>query len=172
MIVRFLVELARFARAGLVNGRVKPLRRKFPTINHQLPRPLDRFLLEVIAEAPVAEHLEEGVVIGVEPNVFEIVVFAAGPDAFLRVGHARRIPRRLLLFEKDGHELVHARVGEKQIGRVGEQRRRGHDGVLFLAKEIEKRFSDVGASHCGFAGSAWEDNPPVIFNLWVFLPFR
>ena len=92
MIVRFLVELARLAGPGLVNRRVKPLRRKFPALDQQFPRPFDRFLLEIIAKAPVAEHLEKRVVIGVESDVFEIVVFAAGANAFLRVGDARRIP--------------------------------------------------------------------------------
>ena len=33
MIVRFLVELARFAGAGFVNSRVKPLRRKLPAFD-------------------------------------------------------------------------------------------------------------------------------------------
>ena len=49
-------------------------------------------------------------------------MFSAGADAFLRVGHARRIPLRLLLPEKNRHELVHARVGEEQIRRVGQER--------------------------------------------------
>ena len=95
MIVRFLIELARIARPGLVNRRVKPLRRKFPAFDHQFPGPFDRFLLEVIAEAPVAEHFEKRVVIGVEPDVFEVVMLAAGANAFLRVDDARRIPWRL-----------------------------------------------------------------------------
>jgi hypothetical protein len=33
MIVRFLVKLTRLAGAGLVNRRIKPLRRKFPTLD-------------------------------------------------------------------------------------------------------------------------------------------
>ena len=33
VIVRFLVELARFARTGLKNRRIQPLRRKFPAID-------------------------------------------------------------------------------------------------------------------------------------------
>ena len=41
----------------------------FQTLDDQFPRPVDRFLFEVIAEAPVAEHLEKGVVIGVEADV-------------------------------------------------------------------------------------------------------
>ncbi len=35
------------------------------TFGQQLPRPVDRLGLEVVAEGPVAEHLEEGVVVGV-----------------------------------------------------------------------------------------------------------
>src|SRR6266566_9318811 len=100
--MRFLVELAWFVRPRFINGCVKPLRRKFPAINDKLPGPLDRFLLEVIAETPVAQHFEECVVISVEADVFEVVMFATGANAFLRVGHARRIPGRLLLSEKNG----------------------------------------------------------------------
>ena len=81
---------------------VKTLRRKFPAFNREFPRPLDRFLLEIIAEAPIAEHLEKGVVISVEPDVFEVVMFPSGANAFLRVGHARRLPRRLLWPRKMG----------------------------------------------------------------------
>ena len=122
MVVRFLIELTGFVRPGFVNGRVKSLRRKFPAVHDQFPRPFDRFLFEIIAETPVAEHLEEGVVIGVEADVFEIVVLAAGANAFLGVGHPRRIPGRFLLPEKNRDELVHAGVGEKQVGRVGQKR--------------------------------------------------
>jgi hypothetical protein len=49
--------------------------------------------------------------------------------------------------EEDVLELVHARIGEEQIGRVGQQRGRGHNGVLFLAKEIEKGLADFGRGH-------------------------
>src|SRR3981081_2367187 len=149
MIVRFLVKLTRLAPPGVINSRGKTLRRKFPAIDHQFPRPLDRFLFEIVAETPVAEHFEESVVIRVEPDIFEIVVLAASANAFLGIGHARRVPRWFLLAEKDRHELVHARVSEKQIGRIGQQRRRRHDGVLFLAKEIEKRLSDLRRGHEG-----------------------
>ncbi len=147
MIVRFLVELARFVRSRLVHSRVKPLRWKSPTFYDEFPRPLDRFLLKIIAETPVAEHLEKCVVVGVEADVFEIVVFAAGANALLGVGHARRIPRRLLLAQKNRDELVHAGVGEKKIGRVRQKRRRRDNRVLLLAEEIEKRLPDLGRGH-------------------------
>src|SRR5438067_13431331 len=99
MIVRFLIELAWLVRPGLVNGRVKTLRRKFPALDYEFPRPFDRFLLEIITETPVAQHLEEGVVISVESDVFKVVMFPSSADAFLRIGHTRRLPRGLRLTE-------------------------------------------------------------------------
>ena len=60
--------------------------------------------------------------IRVESDILEIVMFSAGANALLRVGHARRIPLRFLLAEKDRHELVHAGIREEQIRRVGQQR--------------------------------------------------
>ena len=77
---------------GLVageDGHVEPVRIDAPHLGEQLPRPLDRLGLEVVAERPVAEHLEEGVVVVVSADVLEIVVLAAGPDALLAVGGAR-----------------------------------------------------------------------------------
>ena len=107
-------------------------------------------LLEVIAKAPVAEHFEEGVVIGVEADVFEVVVFAAGADAFLGVGRARRVDRGMVVWpEKNRHELVHARVGEKQIGRIRQQARRRDNGMPLRFEKIEELVSDLAAgSHC------------------------
>ena len=74
-------------------------------------------------------------------------MFPPGANAFLRVGHARRSPRRVLLAEKNGHELIHASVGEKQVGRIRHERRRGHNRVLLFAKEIEKTLTNLGAGH-------------------------
>ena len=49
--------------------------------------------------------------------------------------------------EKNGHELIHPGVGEKQIGRVRHERRRGHNRVLLFAKEIEKTLTNLGTGH-------------------------
>ena len=146
MIVRFLVELARLARLRVVDRGVEALRRKFPALDDQFPGPVDRFLLEVIAEGPVAEHLEKRVVIGVEADVVEVVVLAAGADAFC-VSATRGGFTAASVAEEDRHELVHAGVGEQQVRRVRHERRRRHDGVLLLAKEIEKGLADLGGGH-------------------------
>ena len=159
-IPRFLVAIGGIADGfvGIVDRRVETLRGKFPPLDDQLPRPLDGFLFEVVAEGPVPEHLEECVVVGVEADVIEVVVLAACADALLRVGgagvgagdcacpfaHVRRA-----LAEEDGDELVHAGVREKEVRRIGHERRAGHDGVLFLAEEIEERLADLCAGEHG-----------------------
>src|SRR3954465_3399858 len=112
MIVCFLIEIARLARAGFVDRGVKPLRRKSPPADYQFPRPSDRLFFKVIAEAPIPRHREKGVAIRIEAHIFEVVVLSAGANALLSVCRARWIPRRLLLSQKDRHELVHAGVGK------------------------------------------------------------
>ena len=56
-------------------------------LGEELPRPRDRLGLEVVAEAEVAEHLEEREVPVGAADVVEVVVLAAGAHALL---HRRR----------------------------------------------------------------------------------
>ena len=70
-----------------------------------------------------------------------------GSVDFLGVNDTRWIPRSFLLAEENGHELIHAGIGEKKIGGGGHERRRGHNRVLLFAKEIEKALTDFGAGH-------------------------
>ncbi len=81
-----------------------------PNVGEQLPGPLDGLLLEIVAERPVAEHLEERVVVGVLPDVVEVIVLPARPDALLRVRSPRKGPRSGA--QEDILELVHPGVGE------------------------------------------------------------
>src|SRR5207249_1195207 len=124
MIVRFLIKLAWFAWPRLINCGIKPLRGKLPALDNQLPGPFDCLFLEVVAETPVTEHLKKSVVIGVEPDVFEIVMLSAGTNTFLCVGDSGTIPTRFLLAEKNRHELIHAGIGKKQVRGVGQKRGR------------------------------------------------
>ena len=48
------------------------------------------------------------------------------------------------LAEEDGHELVHAGVGEEEVGGVGQQGAGGDDGVLLFLEEIEEGLADFG----------------------------
>ncbi len=137
--LRFVALEDRRVQAGLV---------ELPFHRQQLPRPADRLLLEVVAERPVAEHLEEGVVVRVLADVVEVVVLAAGADALLRVGRA--LVGRLLGAEEVRLELVHAGVGEQQrrvVVRHDTARR--HEGVaVLLDEEVDELLADlVGGQH-------------------------
>ena len=66
------------------------------------------------AEGEIAHHFEEGVVALGEADIFEVVVFAAGANAFLCCRGA--VVVALFEAEEDVLELVHASVGEEQGG--------------------------------------------------------
>lgn len=64
--------------------------------------------LEVVPKGPAPQHLEEGVVGQVPAHVLQVVVFAAGSDAFLTVDHAtvrRHAAARIRGAEEDRLEL-------------------------------------------------------------------
>jgi hypothetical protein len=158
----FLVAGGGVAQGGirLVDGGVEALGWEMPHIDDELPSPLDGFLFEIVAKGPVPKHFKKGVVIGVEPYVLQVVVFASGADAFLRV----RCPRVQggccsgpagnvggLLAEEDRHKLVHARIGEEQVGGVRQEAGRGYEGVLLRVEEVEEGLADLGARHHGSA---------------------
>src|SRR3546814_9698654 len=73
---------------GLVDGDQQALGGQLPDLRQQFPGPGDGVLLEVVAERPVAEHLEEGVVARGVADLVEVVVLAAGTQAALDVGRA------------------------------------------------------------------------------------
>src|SRR5438105_3238914 len=57
-------------------------------LRDQVPGEFDRTLLEVVAEGEIAEHLEKSEMARGVADIVEVVVLAAGPDAFLRGGGA------------------------------------------------------------------------------------
>ena len=125
----------------------------------------DGVALEVVAEAEVAQHLEEGVVAAGEAHIFEVVVLAAGADAFLRSGGAGVVA--LLGAKKEILELVHARVGKQQRGIVGgtseeectrrcpfdSKKRRNSSRISFPVRNLHDSFSVTacGAAHAALA---------------------
>ena len=151
-----LVARGGVAWLGIVDRGVKAGGREFPTADDEFPGPVDRFLLEIISERPVAEHLEHGVVVGVETDIIEVVMFSTCPDAFLRIGgtevgagqRARPLGNiRRLLGEEKGNKLVHTSVRKKQVRRVGHEARGRNDCVLLLAEKIEERLADLSGCH-------------------------
>jgi hypothetical protein len=148
-----------FRFVGRIDGGEEAPGGDAPDFREKFPTPFERLALEVVAEGPVAEHLEERVVVGVEADILEVVVLAAGADAFLGVGGAGVLHGREdavapagdvggAVAEEDGDELIHPGVGEEQAGGFREQRRGFDDRVAVLLEEIEERLADLGGSHC------------------------
>ena len=112
---------------------------------------LDRALLEVVAEGEIAEHLEEGVMARGVADVIEVVVLAAGADAFLRRGGGD-IGAALLAGE-DVLELHHAGIGEHQRRVVARHQRAALDDLVALAREVvEEGGADIVAACHGRGG--------------------
>ena len=104
---------------------------------HELPRPLDGLELVVLAEAPVAEHLEEGEVAAGAADLVDVVVLAGQAHALLDRRRPGRVVRHRLLAEEVRDELHHPRVGEHRGGGMGgDQARRRHERVLASLEEL------------------------------------
>src|SRR5205085_1575698 len=81
----FLIELGGIALGlvGRIDGHKEPLWWNSPDFREQFPAPSEGFLFEIVAEGPIAKHLEKREMISIEADIFEVVVLAPGPDAFL-----------------------------------------------------------------------------------------
>jgi hypothetical protein len=86
----------------------EPCRIDLQVLEDEVPRELDRALLEVLAEREVAEHLEEGEVVAVEPDLVDVV----RAEALLEGRQDRR--GRLLAPEEERHQRLHARRREER----------------------------------------------------------
>ncbi|KAI3487195.1 hypothetical protein L1887_48905 [Cichorium endivia] len=117
-------------------------------LGEELPCHGDGLGLEVVAEGPVSEHLEEGVVVGVLADVVEVVVLSACTDALLGVDgalHGAEGGVGVCDAEEDGLVLVHACVGEEERGViVGDGGGGGHKGVLALLEVCGEGVAHLG----------------------------
>ena len=125
------------------NRGIEPVFGQAIHLRQEFPGPAQRFVLEVIADRPVAQHFEHRVVCAVVAYVFQVVVFARHAQAFLGVGDAPVIGH--LVAEEEILELVHPRVGEHE-GRIlfVHNRRRRHNFMLFGGKKVQEKLSDFG----------------------------
>ena len=103
----------------LEHGEVQLLDRKLQHIGGKLQRPGAHLLLEVLAKAEVAHHLEEAQVATRGADDVDIV----GAHAFLHGGGADVVGIEFLHMQEIRLELHHARTREQQRRVVGNQRR-------------------------------------------------
>ena len=127
----------------LVGRRGQALAGDAEVAGQEVPGPVDRLALEVVAEAPVAEHLEEGVVARRPADLLEVVVLAGDAQAALVVDRPR--VRARLGADQDVLELDHPGVREQQ-GRVAgrDEAGAGHERVAALGEELDEPAADLG----------------------------
>ena len=132
----------------VIDGGQQALGRQLVNLREQLPAPLQAFFLEIVAKAPVAQHLEKSVVARGVAHVFQVVVLAARAQAGLHAGGA--VVGALVGAQKHILELHHTAVGEHERGVVGRhQRRRRHDGVPARGEKVEKSLANLRHGHVG-----------------------
>ena len=138
---RLVIAAQTLLGTTLENGSIEIGRIYLQDVHQVLPSPRDSLFLEVVAEGPVAQHLEHGVVVRIVPHFFQVVVLTADAQALLRIGHP--LPFGRMVSQDNILELVHARVGEHQRGVILNHHRSGGDDMVSLAlKETLKRVSD------------------------------
>ncbi len=119
-----------------VDGSCQTVPRDAIYLGKQLPGPVDGLALEVVAEAPVAEHLEERVVTRSPADLFEVIVLARDAQAALVVRGTDVAP--LLSTGEHVFELDHPGVREQQGLIAGRnQRSARHLGMATLDKELD-----------------------------------
>ena len=130
-----------------VDGEPQPFQGQAQFFDQQLPGKADGVRFEVVAEGKVAQHLKKGMVAWAGSDVFEVVVFAADPHAFL-CGRSSLVAA-LLDAQECIFELVHPGVGQQQ-GRVvfWHQAAAGNHFMPLGAEVVQKKLAD-------FAGLQW-----------------
>ena len=84
----FLVTRKSFARSSFKHGNIESIFVEFQYFGEVFPRPRNGFSFKIVAKRPVAQHFEHGVVVSVVSYFFQIVVFTAYTQTFLRIGNA------------------------------------------------------------------------------------
>ncbi len=144
-----------------MDGRVEAVAGDAKRLGHELPRPPQRFPLEVVADREIAQHEEER-----EVALVADLVDVDGAEALLHRHHPLR--RRLLQTQKVGRHLLHAGGGQ-QHGRVvvRHQRRRRHLAVAALHEEFDETAPHLLAGHRRghLAGSGHGSSDPL--SLWA-----
>ncbi len=91
-----------------IDGRIQTLRIKAYSLCQELPGPRNSFLLEIVAEGEVAQHLKVSAVAGCLSHVFQI----AGTDTLLAGGHSAA--GRDLLTGKPGLHRCHTGIDDQK----------------------------------------------------------
>ncbi len=122
---------------ALVNGDPQPVAVNAELLGDQLPRIGDGVRLEVVPEAEVPEHLEEGAVPVGGAHDLDV----EGAEALLH--RSGPCPRWRLVPDEEGLEGDHARDGEEDRRVVRNEAGRRHRGMAALGEEADERLAEV-----------------------------
>ncbi len=139
---------------AVVHGDPEAVAVEAEDLGEQLPGQRDGVGLEVVAEAEVPQHLEEGAVVGVGADDVDV----GRAEALLDRGGPG--PGRRLLAQEVGLEGDHARDGEEHRGVVRDQAGRRDDGVTPVGEEArEGRPQSVGVHQVSLPGPKTAPEP-------------
>ena len=135
---------------GLVDGHPDAVAVEAPAAGRrvardEVPAPRDGRLLEVVAEAEVAEHLEEHEVPLRAADVVEVVVLATGAGALLGADGA--LVGRLLVADEVRLERHHAGDVEQHGRIVRDETRRRHGRMTLGREEVAERVAEFVRAH-------------------------
>lgn len=131
---RLIVAVKTLVGSTFEYSRIKTRRIEFKHVDKIFPGHVDSLLFEIIAERPVAEHLEHSVVVGVVSNLFEVVVLAAHTQTLLRISDTARLGH--CITQDYVFELVHSGIGEHKGGIILYHHRGGGHDTMALGFEI------------------------------------
>ena len=121
-----------------------PGARRDPQVaGQEIPGVVDRLALEVVAEAPVAEHLEERVVAGGPADLLEVVVLAGDAQDALVVD--RPLVVRVSAPVRTSLNWTIPEFVKRSVCVAGRhEARAGHDRMTALGEELDEAPADLG----------------------------
>ena len=140
---------------AVVHGDPQAVGVQAEDVGQQPPGHGDGLFLEVVAEAEVAQHLEEGAVVGVGADDLDV----QRAEALLNAGGPG--PGRRLVPDEVGLEGDHAGDGEEHRRVVGDQAGRGDGGVAPLGEVAREGRPQFVGVHRASLPAATGDAQPV-----------
>ena len=136
-VVGLLIEFQSVVCRAFENSNIQTVFLQFIFAGEQLPCPVYRFFLEIIAKRPIAQHLEHGVVVGVVAHFLQVVVLARHTQALLCIGYPWK--SHFAIAQKQILKRIHPCVGKHQSRIVLDHHGRArHNLVLLALEKIQK----------------------------------
>ncbi len=111
--------------------------------HQKLVGPFNGFAFKIIAKTPISEHFKHGMVVGITPHFFEVVVFTRNAQALLRISNSSG--RSRLISQENILKLIHTRIGKHQSRIIFYHHgSTWNNGMFFLLKKIEESLTNKG----------------------------